>query len=117
MSKDNSLTEWDKVWFDYNKSLKVWMGVFESLKRAAKDVQSKYASVMAEALKNSNEKTLDQFTENWQKSISEAGISTSKQFSDEWLKVFNQSAMEQVKTYGEMMHKFAETWQRMWNKK
>ena len=48
--------------------------------------------------------------------MSEAGIKTFKQFGDNWQKVFNQSGMEQVKTYGDMMNKFAETWQKMWSK-
>jgi hypothetical protein len=116
MSKENPPKDWDKLWIEYNKSLKTWMGAFESLQRATKDVQSKYSDVMAKALKDTSDKTMGQFTENWQKSMSEAGINTFKQFGDNWQKVLNQSGMDQVKTYGEAMNKFAETWQKMWNK-
>jgi hypothetical protein len=116
MSKENSLSEWDKLWIEYNRSLKAWMGTFESLQRVTQDVQAKYAEVMATAIKISGDNVIGQFTEKWQKSITESGINTSKQFDDKWLRVFNQSAMDQVRTYGEMMNKFAETWQKMWNK-
>jgi predicted patatin/cPLA2 family phospholipase len=116
MSKDNGPTDWDKLWIEYNKSLKTWMGAFESLQRATKDVQSKYTDVMEKGLKVSSEKTMSQFMENWQKSVSEAGIGTFKQLRDNWQKIFSQSGMEQVKTYGDMMNKFAETWQKMWSK-
>ncbi len=116
MSKESSLSDWDKLWIEYNRSLKAWMGTFESLQRATQDVQSKYTDVMAAAIKNSSNEIIEQFIKNWQKSISETGISTSKQFDEQWLKIFNQSGMNQVKTYGEMMNKFAETWQKMWNK-
>jgi|SRR5579863_7126474 hypothetical protein len=116
MSKESPPKDWDKLWIEYNKSLKVWMDAFESLQEATKTVQSKYNDVMAKAVKDSSDKTLHQFTENWQKSMSEAGIKTFKQFGDNWQKVFNQSGMDQVKTYGDMMNKFAETWQKMWNK-
>ena len=116
MSKENPPKDWDKLWIEYNKALKSWMESFESLQGATKTVQSKYNDVMTKALKESSDKTLNQFTENWQKSMSEAGIKTFKQFGDNWQKVFNQSGMEQVKTYGDMMNKFAETWQKMWSK-
>lgn len=116
MSKENPPKDWDKLWIEYNKALKSWMDSFESLQGATKNVQSKYNDVMTKALKESSDKTLNQFTENWQKSMSEAGIKTFKQFGDNWQKVFNQSGMEQVKTYGDMMNKFAETWQKMWSK-
>ena len=116
MSKESPPKDWDKLWIEYNKSLKAWMDAFETLQTAAKNVQSKYNDVMAKAVKDSSDKTLNQFTENWQKSMSEAGIKTFKQFGDNWQKVFSQSGMEQVQTYGDMMSKFAETWQKMWNK-
>ena len=116
MSIDNPPKDWDKLWIEYNKSLKTWMGAFESLQRATKDVQSKYSDVMTKALKDIGDKTMNQFTENWQKSMSDAGISAFKQFGDDWQKVLTQSGMYQVKTYGEAMNKFAETWQKMWKK-
>jgi hypothetical protein len=116
MSKDNSSQDWDKLWIEFNKSLKTWMGAFESLQRATNDVQEKYAEVMAKALRDTGDKTMSQFTETWQKSMSDAGITAFKQFGDDWQRVLNQSSMYQVKTYGEAMNKFAETWQKMWIK-
>ena len=97
MSKEHAPKDWDKMWIEYNKSLKAWMHAFESLQKATTDVQSKYNDVMAKALKESSDKTMSQFTENWQKS-------------------FSQSGMDQMKAYGDVMNKFAETWQKMWNK-
>ncbi|WP_101476883.1 hypothetical protein [Candidatus Nitrosotalea bavarica] len=116
MSKQNPPKDWDKFWFDYNKSLKAWMGAFESLQRATNDVQSNYKDAMANALKDTNDKTVREFTENWKKSMSDAGINAFKQFGDDWQRILNQSSMYQVKTYGEAMNKFAETWQKMWKK-
>ncbi|MEO9307981.1 conserved hypothetical protein [Nitrosotalea sinensis] len=116
MSKENASKDWDKLWIEYNKSLKTWMHSFESLQKATKDVQSKYNDVVAKAVKESSDKTLHQFSENWQKAMSDSGISTFKQFGDNWQKIINQSGMDQVKAYGDMMNKFAETWQKMWNK-
>ena len=114
MSKEAPPKDWDKLWFDYNKSLKSWMGAFEALQRATIEVQSKYNETMTTALKETNDKTIRQFTENWQKSLNEAGITVFKQFGDDWQRVLNQSGMEQLRTYGEAMNKFAETWQKMW---
>ena len=116
MSKENLPSDWNKLWIEYNKSLKTWMGAFESLQRAANDVQSRYNEVMVKALKESSDKILNQFIENWKKSMIEAGITAFKQFGDDWQRILNQSGMKQVKTYGEAMNKFAETWQKMWNK-
>jgi hypothetical protein len=116
MSKSSPPKDWDKMWLEYNKSLKTWSLAFESLQKATKDVQSKYNDVMEKALKESSDKTMTQFTENWQKSMNKAGIDTFKQFGDNWQKLVNQSGMDQVKTYGDMMNKFAETWQKMWSK-
>jgi hypothetical protein len=115
MSKETSTKDWDKLWIEYNKSLKTWMSTFESLQKATKDVQSKYNDVMAKAVKESSDNTMKQFTDNWQKSMNDAGINALKQFGDNWQKVVNQSGMEQLKTYGEMMNKFAQTWQKMWH--
>jgi hypothetical protein len=99
-----------------NRSRHGEMEAFESLQRATNDVQSKYNDAMAKALKDTNDKTMSQFTENWQKSMSDAGINAFKQFGDDWQRILNQSSMYQVKTYGEAINKFAETWQKMWNK-
>jgi hypothetical protein len=114
MSKENPPKDWDKLWIEYNKLLKTWMDIFESLQKATSDVQSKYNEAMAMALKDSSEKTMSEFNENWQKSMGVVGINMFKQFGDDWQKVLNQSSLHQVKTYGEAMNKFAETWQKMW---
>ena len=115
MSKENPSTDWDKLWFDYNKSLKIWMGDYAALQRSANEVQAKYTEVMAKAVKLSSSEIMAKFTENWKKAIIETGVKAFKP-DDNWLNSFNQSGMEQIKTYGEMMSKFAETWQKMWNK-
>ena len=57
-----------------------------------------------------------EFTENWQKSINDANASVFKQFADNWQKALSSSGMEQMNAYGEMMKKFAETWNSMWPK-
>ena len=82
MSKENPPQDWGQLWVKYNKSLKTWMEAFESLQRATNDVQSKYNEAMAKVLKDSNDKTLSQFIENWQKSMIDAGMNTFKQFGD-----------------------------------
>ncbi len=82
MSKENPPQEWNQLWIEYNKSLKTWREAFESLQRATNDVQSKYSEAMAKALNDSNDKTMNQFIENWQKSMSDSGIGAFKQFGD-----------------------------------
>ena len=115
MSKENISTDWDKLWFDYNKSLKAWMGDYAALQRSAGEVQAKYTEVMTKAIKLSSSEIMEKFTENWKKAIVETGVKAFKP-DDNWLNSFNQSGMEQIKSYGEMMSKFAETWQKMWIK-
>jgi uncharacterized circularly permuted ATP-grasp superfamily protein len=80
MSKDTQIKDWDKMWTEFNKSLKSWMDSFESLQKANNEVQSKYNDVMAKAMKESSDKTLNQFTENWQKAMNQAGINAFKQY-------------------------------------
>ena len=115
MSKENPTTDWEKLWFYYNKTLKAWMGDYASLQRSSSEVQAKYAEVMAKAIKLSNSEILDKFTENWKNAIKETGVESFKP-DDNWLTSFNKAGMEQIKLYGEMMSKFSETWQKMWNK-
>ena len=115
MSKDDSSQNWDKLWTEYNKSLKTWLQTFESLQKASSEVQTKYNEVMAKALSGSDQNTLNQFTENWQKTMSEAALNAFKQFGQNWQTLMSQSGMEQLRTYGEMLNKFAETWGRMYN--
>jgi hypothetical protein len=116
MSKLTPPQDWEKIWNEYNKALKTWMDAFESLQEATTNVQSKCGDVMTKAIKESSDKTLNQFIENWQKSMSDVGIKTFQQYGDNWQKIFNHSGIEQVKNFGELMNNFAETWKKMWNK-
>ena len=52
----------------------------------------------------------------WQKSLNEANASAFKQAAENWQHALNSSGMENMKAYGEMMKKFAETWNNMWPK-
>jgi len=114
MSK--TVKDWDMLWNEYTKSLKTWMQTFESLRKAGMDVQTKYNEVMKKAMSESNQKTMKEFSENWQKTMTQTESNAFKEFGNNWQKTLNQSGMEQLKTYGEMMDKFAETWQKMWRK-
>jgi hypothetical protein len=118
MSKEPPPIDWDKKWAEYNKTLNVWMVIFESFQETTRVVQSMFDDLMVKALKESGTKTMSQFAENWQKSMSEAGINILKQFGDNWQNVFIQPGMEQLKAYGNMMKKFSEAycWNEMWNK-
>ena len=84
MAKDNSAQDWDKLWTEYNRSLKTWLQAFESLQKASSQVQAKYKEVMAKALSGSNQNTLSEFTDKWQKAISEAGLNAFKQWGENW---------------------------------
>ena len=79
MSKENQSQEWERLWMEYNKSLKSWTEAFESLQRASIEVQTKYNKAMVKALKDSNNKSMSQFIENWQKSVAGEGIAAFKQ--------------------------------------
>ncbi len=61
-------------------------------------------------------KSFKDFTENWQKSMTDANASVFKQFTENWQKALSSSGLEQMNAYGEMMKKFAETWNSMWPK-
>jgi len=82
MSKENPPQDWDKLWMEFNKSLKTWNEAFESLQRITNDVQSKYNEAIAKTLKDSNDKIMSRFIESWKKSMSDAGISAFKQIGD-----------------------------------
>ena len=49
--------------------------------------------------------------------MNEASFDAYKQFTENWQKTLNESGMEQLKVYGELMKKFAETWNNMWPQK
>ena len=114
LSKDTK--DWDVLWNEYTKSLKSWMQAFESLQKAANNVQTKYNKVMKKAVGESSKKTMKDFTENWQKAMSTVASNAFEEFGENWQKTMNQSGIDQLKTYGEIMNKFADTWQKMWRK-
>ena len=68
------------------------------------------------SMTNAGMKSFKDFTENWQKSMTTANASTFKQFADNWQNALSSSGLEQMNAYGEMMKKFAETWNSMWPK-
>ena len=115
MAKDSPAQDWDKLWTEYNKSLKTWLQTFESLQKASSEVQEKYNEAMAKALGGSSQNTVNQFMENWQNAMSQGGLNALKQFGENWQTMISQSGFDQLRTYGEMMNKFAETWGKMYN--
>ena len=135
MSTNSKNNEWDSLWGEYSKSLETWKSMFEQFQNASNDMQTKFNQVWEKASSESSAETLKDFTENWQKSMSNAGItsfkdftenwqkymndvngSSFKQFTDNWQKTLSSSGLEQMNAYGEMMKKFAETWNSMWPK-
>jgi len=135
MASGEKSNEWDSLWQEYSKSLENWKIVFEQIQNATNDMQTKFNEVWEKATKESSVDTMKIFGENWQKSLSDAGMksfkefgeawqkslnetnaSTFKQFVENWQNALNSSGMEQMKAYGEMMKKFAETWTSMWPK-
>ena len=135
MSKSEKTDDWNFLWSEYTKSLEHWKSIFEQVQAANSDMQSKFNTVWQKALTESSSDTMKVFGENWQKSLSESGVKSFKEFSDSWQKALNDSntaafrkfaenyqttmsasAMEQMAAYGEVMKKFAETWDSMWPK-
>lgn len=135
VTSEEKSSEWDSLWQEYSKSLENWKTVFEQIQSATNDMQTKFNGVWEKATKESSIDTMKLFSENWQKSLSDAGMksfkefgdawqkslneanaSTFKQFVENWQKTLNSSGMEHMKAYGEMMKKFADTWNSMWPK-
>ena len=135
MTSEEKSHHWDSLWQEYSKSLENWKTVFEQIQNATNDIQAKFNEVWEKASKESSVNTMKAFGENWQKSLSDAGIKSFKEFGDTWQKALNESntstfkqvaenwqhalnssGMESMKAYGEMMKKFAETWNTMWPK-
>jgi hypothetical protein len=52
-----------------------------------------------------------------EKAVKESSVETMQQFAENWHKSLNEVGLEQMKAYGEMMRKFAETWDSMWPQK
>lgn len=135
MTSEEKSNQWDSLWQEYSKSLENWKTVFEQIQNATNDMQAKFNEVWEKATKESSIDTMKVFGENWQKSLSDAGIKSFKEFGEAWQKSLNEanasafkqvaenwqhtlnsSGMENMKAYGEMMKKFAETWNTMWPK-
>ncbi|PIN97104.1 MAG: hypothetical protein COU45_04410 [Nitrosopumilus sp. CG10_big_fil_rev_8_21_14_0_10_33_7] len=135
MTSEEKSNQWDSLWQEYSKSLENWKTVFEQIQNATNDMQAKFNEVWEKATKESSIDTMKAFGENWQKSLSDAGIKSFKEFGEAWQKSLNEanasafkqaaenwqhalnsSGMENMKAYGEMMKKFAETWNTMWPK-
>jgi len=113
MAKDTKAKDWDNLWGEYMELLKKWTQSFQALQKISAEVQAKYNEVSTKALNESSEKTLKEFYENWQKTMNEASLDAFKQFGQN---ITNQSGINQMKTYGDLMNTFAETWQKMWKK-
>ena len=135
MSTDSKNNEWDSLWGEYSKSLENWKSIFEQIQNASNDMQIKFNQVWEKASGESSPETIKDFTENWQKSMTDAGMksfqdftenwqksmtdanaSVFKDFTENWQKALSSSGLEQMNAYGEMMKKFAETWNSMWPK-
>jgi len=135
MTSEEKSNHWDSLWQEYSKSLENWKTVFDQIQKATNEMQAKFNEVWEKAAKESSVDTMKAFGENWQKSLNEAGIksfkefgeawqkslndanvSTFKQIAENWQQALNSSGMESMKSYGEMMKKFAETWNTMWPK-
>jgi uncharacterized protein with von Willebrand factor type A (vWA) domain len=116
MSTDSKNNEWDSLWGEYSKSLENWKSLFEQIQNASNDMQTKFNQVWEKASAESSPETIKDFTENWQKSMTDVNTSAFKQFADNWQKALSSSGLEQMNAYGEMMKKFAETWNIMWPK-
>ena len=116
MSTDSKNNEWDSLWGEYSKSLETWKSMFEQFQNASNDMQTKFNQVWKKASSESSAETLKDFTENWQKYMSDTNGSAFNQFSDNWQKILSSSGLEHMNAYGEMMKKFAETWNSMWPK-
>ncbi len=128
--------DWQKLWDDYTKSFETWKQMFESIQKAGAEMQANFNRVIEKAAKESSSDTMKQFGDNWKKAMSTADMDAFKQFGDGWQKAINESTtdaykqfaenwqksltssgMDQLKSYGDMMGKFAETWNLMWPKR
>ena len=116
MSTNSKNNEWDSLWGEYSKSLENWKSMFEQFQNASNDMQTKFNQVWEKASSESSTETFKDFTENWQKYMNDTNGSAFKQFTDNWQKTLSSSGLEQMNAYGEMMKKFAETWNSMWPK-
>ena len=97
----------------YIGSDEVWE---KAAKESSVDTMKLFGENWQKSLSDAGMKSFKEFGEAWQKSLNESNASTFKQFAENWQKTLNSSGMEHMKAYGEMMKKFAETWNNMWPK-
>ncbi len=129
MSGQDNNAQWDSLWQEYSKSLENWKTLFEQMQKASAEMQSKFNEVWEKATAESSNDTLKSFGENWQRAMTETnmrafegwqkglgdtGKSSFAQFADSWQKSLGTSGLDQMNAYGEMMMKFADTWNSMW---
>ncbi len=114
MSEQDKSNEWDSLWQEYTKSLDAWKSLFEQMQNASNDMQAKFNQVWDKATVESSAETMKLFGENWQKALNDSNADVFKQFAENWQKTLSSSGLEQMNAYGEMMKKFAETWNSMW---
>ncbi|RNJ78410.1 MAG: hypothetical protein EB829_04640 [Nitrosopumilus sp. H8] len=108
--------EWDSLWQEYTESLENWRSLFEQIQTASADVQTKFGRVWEKATAESSADTIKTFSENWQKSMGESGAAMLAGLAEDWKKAVGPAGLDQMRSYGEMMEKFADTWNRMWPK-
>jgi hypothetical protein len=82
MTGEDPSPEWERLWKEFNTSLKTWNESFEYLQKATNDVQSRYNEAITKTWKDSNDKTVSQFIETWQKYMGDTGMKTFEQFSN-----------------------------------
>ncbi len=135
MSEPEKTGEWDSMWEEYVKSLENWKALCDQIQAATSDMQSRFNDVWEKAFRESSADTIKSFGENWQNAMNEAGMKPIKEFGDSWQRALNSSntdvfkqfvenwqnsttmsGFEQMTAYGEMMKKFADTWNSMWPK-
>lgn len=128
--------DWEQIWQQYVKSLESWKEMFVLLQKASEELQDSFnkvwekaadgtspetfknfGDVWQEAMKQIENNPFQQFSEKWQNAMSSATAESFKQFSEMWQKNLSESGMNQLQLYGDMMKKFAETWNAMWPQK
>ena len=72
---------------------------------------------MAKKINQAGFDAFKNFGESWQRAMNASTIEAYQKFADNWHKSLNEAGLEQMKAYGEMMKKFAETWDSMWPQK
>lgn len=139
MSDDNgsgaAAKEWDELWGEYSRSLENWKKMYEQAQAASAEMQSRFNDVWKkttvdtssdtmklfaenwqDAMRDAGIKSFREFSEGWQRALSESGTGGFAQFAESWQKSLGTSGLEQMNSYGEMLKRFAETWNAMWPK-